>query len=58
MQRSAALVRCQLVILLSHITLIQLGMMGTSVLYSSGDYGVAGNGGVCLDGPGGLPISI
>ena len=31
-------------------------MMGTSVLYSSGDNGVAGNGGVCLDGPAGLSI--
>ncbi|KAI0256021.1 subtilisin-like protein [Lactifluus subvellereus] len=28
----------------------KLGMMGTTVLYSSGDFGVAGNGGVCLDG--------
>ena len=27
----------------------KLGMMGTSVLFSSGDYGVAGNGGQCLD---------
>ncbi|KAJ7843350.1 subtilisin-like protein [Mycena olivaceomarginata] len=27
----------------------KLGMMGTSVFYSSGDNGVAGNGGVCLD---------
>lgn len=26
--------------------------MGVSVLYSSGDYGVAGNGGQCIDGPG------
>jgi tripeptidyl-peptidase I len=30
----------------------KLGMMGISVLYSSGDYGVAGNGGQCIDGPG------
>lgn len=27
----------------------KLGMMGTTVLYSSGDDGVAGNGGDCLD---------
>lgn len=26
--------------------------MGVSVLYSSGDYGVAGNGGQCINGPG------
>ena len=31
---------------------MKLGMMGVSVLYSSGDYGVAGNGGQCIDGPG------
>jgi len=30
----------------------KLGMMGTSVLYSSGDNGVAGNGGLCLDATG------
>ncbi|KAI1788899.1 subtilisin-like protein [Ganoderma leucocontextum] len=30
----------------------KLGMLGTTVLYSSGDDGVAGNGGVCLDGSG------
>ena len=27
----------------------KLGMMGTTFLYSSGDYGVAGNGGQCID---------
>ncbi|KAJ7162822.1 subtilisin-like protein [Mycena filopes] len=27
----------------------KLGLLGTSVFYSSGDNGVAGNGGVCLD---------
>ena len=27
----------------------KLGLAGTSVLYSSGDYGVAGNGGQCID---------
>lgn len=27
-------------------------MMGVSVLYSSGDYGVSGNGGQCIDGSG------
>ena len=27
----------------------KLGMMGTTFLYSSGDYGVAGNGGRCID---------
>ncbi|TFK40518.1 subtilisin-like protein [Crucibulum laeve] len=30
----------------------KLGMMGTSVFYSSGDNGVAGNGGVCLTAKG------
>ncbi|THH07970.1 hypothetical protein EW146_g9146 [Bondarzewia mesenterica] len=30
----------------------KLGMMGTTVLYSSGDNGVAGNGGVCLTADG------
>ena len=30
----------------------QLGMMGTSVLYSSGDDGVAGGGGLCLNSKG------
>ena len=28
---------------------MKLGLLGTSVLYSSGDYGVAGNGGQCID---------
>ncbi|KAF2152969.1 subtilisin-like protein [Myriangium duriaei CBS 260.36] len=28
---------------------MKLGLMGVSVLYSSGDYGVAGNGGQCLN---------
>jgi len=28
---------------------MKLGMMGSSILYSSGDYGVAGNGGQCID---------
>ena len=27
----------------------KLGMAGTTILYSSGDYGVAGNGGQCID---------
>lgn len=31
---------------------MKLGLMGVSVLYSSGDYGVAGNGGQCINGPG------
>ncbi|RMY45607.1 hypothetical protein D0865_09799 [Hortaea werneckii] len=31
---------------------MKLGMMGVTVLYSSGDYGVAGNSGQCIDGPG------
>ncbi|KAI4733476.1 subtilisin-like protein [Aureobasidium sp. EXF-12298] len=31
---------------------MKLGLMGTSVLYSSGDYGVAGNGGQCLNANG------
>ncbi|KAM5536931.1 hypothetical protein V8D89_009478 [Ganoderma adspersum] len=30
----------------------KLGMLGSTVLYSSGDNGVAGNGGICLDGDG------
>ncbi|KAK0256450.1 hypothetical protein B0A54_04706 [Friedmanniomyces endolithicus] len=30
---------------------MKLGMMGVSVLYSSGDYGVAGNGGQCITSP-------
>jgi tripeptidyl-peptidase-1 len=30
----------------------QLGMMGTSVLYSSGDNGVAGGNGLCLNSQG------
>jgi len=28
---------------------MKLGLMGTTVLYSSGDYGVAGNAGECID---------
>ncbi|KAK7025541.1 hypothetical protein VNI00_015894 [Paramarasmius palmivorus] len=35
----------------------KLGLMGSTILYSSGDNGVAGNGGVCLDTNGeDLPI--
>ncbi|KAH7872402.1 subtilisin-like protein [Lentinula edodes] len=30
----------------------KLGLMGTTILYSSGDNGVAGNGGVCLNSQG------
>ncbi|KIJ66022.1 hypothetical protein HYDPIDRAFT_174767 [Hydnomerulius pinastri MD-312] len=30
----------------------KLGLMGVTVLYSSGDYGVAGNGGLCLEANG------
>ncbi|KAI0366291.1 subtilisin-like protein [Pilatotrama ljubarskyi] len=30
----------------------KLGLMGVTVLFSSGDYGVAGNGGICLDSEG------
>ncbi|KAK5710847.1 hypothetical protein LTR15_012824 [Elasticomyces elasticus] len=30
---------------------MKLGMMGVSVVYSSGDYGVAGNGGQCIASP-------
>ena len=33
----------------SHSQILQLGMMGTSVIYSSGDSGVAGNNNTCLD---------
>jgi tripeptidyl-peptidase I len=29
---------------------MKLGLQGVTVLYSSGDYGVAGNGGECIDG--------
>lgn len=28
---------------------MKLGLQGVSILYSSGDFGVAGNGGVCID---------
>ncbi|KAI9845406.1 MAG: hypothetical protein M1837_004884 [Sclerophora amabilis] len=28
---------------------MKLGLMGVTILYSSGDYGVAGNGGQCID---------
>lgn len=31
---------------------MKLGLLGVSVLYSSGDYGVAGNSGQCIDGAG------
>ncbi|KAH7883232.1 peptidase S8/S53 domain-containing protein [Phlebopus sp. FC_14] len=31
----------------------KLGLMGITILYSSGDYGVAGNGGLCLNAAGG-----
>ena len=31
---------------------MKLGLLGTSFLYSSGDYGVAGNGGQCLNANG------
>jgi len=31
---------------------LKLGMMGVTVVYASGDYGVAGNGGACLDNGG------
>lgn len=30
----------------------KLGMMGITILYSSGDYGVAGNDGLCLSSSG------
>jgi len=30
----------------------KLGLMGVTILYSSGDYGVAGNGGLCLNSNG------
>ena len=30
----------------------KLGLLGTTVRYSSGDDGVAGNDGICLDGNG------
>ena len=29
---------------------LKLGLLGVTVVYASGDYGVAGNGGNCLDG--------
>ena len=50
MQRSAAPVRCHTS--LSDMNFNQLGMMGTSVLYSSGDDGVAGGNGLCIDSQG------
>jgi tripeptidyl-peptidase-1 len=31
---------------------MKLGLLGISVLYSSGDYGVAGNGGQCISANG------
>ena len=37
---------------LSYMNYNQLGMMGTSVLYSSGDDGVAGGNGLCLTSSG------
>ena len=33
----------------------KLGLMGVTVLYSSGDFGVAGNGGNCLNPDGQYP---
>ena len=33
---------------------MKLGLLGTTVLYSSGDYGVAGNGGNCINPTTGL----
>ena len=50
MQRSAALVRCHTP--LSDMNFGQLGMMGSSVLYSSGDDGVAGGNGLCINSQG------
>jgi len=35
---------------------LKLGMLGVTVVYASGDYGVAGNGGACLDG--GVRVSL
>jgi hypothetical protein len=40
------------VTLLSYMTFNQLGMLGTSVLYSSGDDGVAGGNGLCINSEG------
>jgi hypothetical protein len=34
----------------------KLGLMGVTVLYSSGDFGVAGNGGNCLNPDGQYPL--
>jgi tripeptidyl-peptidase-1 len=36
---------------------LKLGLQGVTVLYSSGDYGVAGNGGACLAGNSMLPYN-
>lgn len=36
----------------------KIGLLGTSVLYSSGDFGVAGFGNVCLDADGMYPHFI
>ena len=43
---------CSLSYFLSYMNFNQLGMMGTSVLYSSGDDGVAGGNGLCLNSQG------
>ena len=37
----------------------KLGLLGTTVLYSSGDNGVAGNGDICLNPDGNrLPMTV
>ena len=51
MRRSAALAFFVILLSLLH-EFLQLGMLGTSVLYSSGDDGVAGGNGLCLNSEG------
>ena len=50
MQRSVKLLF--FVMNFSYMNVNQLGMLGTSVLYSSGDNGVAGSSGLCLNASG------
>ena len=51
MRRSAAFAFFVILLSLLH-EFLQLGMLGTSVLYSSGDDGVAGGNGLCLNSEG------
>jgi hypothetical protein len=42
--------RTERVLICVHVIDLKLGLLGVTIVYASGDYGVAGNGGVCLDG--------